>query len=55
MVDFLRQWETWQIAIVLKPFVLFVLAVTILYPARLACERRMKDGPLKRLLLRRIN
>lgn len=55
MVEFLNQFEPWQIAIVAKPFVLLVLAVTVLYPARIACERRMKDGRLKRLLLRRIN
>ena len=55
MVAFLSQFEPWQIAIVAKPFVLLVLAVTVLYPARLACERGMKDGKLKRLLLRRIN
>ena len=39
----------------LKPVVLIVLAVGVLYPARRAVERRMKDGKLKRLLLRRVN
>jgi hypothetical protein len=41
-------------AIVLKPFALLVLSVCVLIPARLAVQRRMKDGKLKRLLLRRI-
>ena len=42
-------------AILLKPFLLLLLSVTILIPARLAVQRRMKDGWLKRLLLRRIS
>lgn len=54
-MDFLSQFEPWQIAIVAKPFVLFVLAVTVLYPARKACERYMREGRLKRLLLRNIS
>ena len=39
----------------LKPVMLLVLAVGVLYPARMAVQRRMKDGKLKRLLLTRIN
>ncbi len=39
----------------LKPFVLFVLAVCVLHPARRAVEKNMKDGKLKRLLLKRVN
>jgi hypothetical protein len=39
----------------LKPLLLLVLAVTVLYPARIAVQRKMKDGKLKRLLLRRID
>lgn len=39
----------------LRPFLLFILAITILYPARKLLERYMKEGWLKRLLLRRIN
>jgi signal transduction histidine kinase len=42
------------IAILIKPFVLLILSVCVLIPARMAVERRMKDGKLKRLLLRRI-
>lgn len=42
-------------ALFLRPFLLIILAITILYPARKALERYMKDGKLKRLLLRRIN
>lgn len=55
MLDFLRQFEAWQIAIVAKPFVLLALAVTVLYPCRRACEKYMRDGKIKRLLLRRVN
>ena len=42
-------------AILLKPFVLLVLTIVVLLPARKAVERKMKDGRLKRLLLRRIS
>ena len=41
-------------AILLKPFLLLVLSVLVLIPARIAVQRKMKDGKLKRLLLRRI-
>jgi hypothetical protein len=43
--------EPWAIALLVKPFVLLVLFVAVLYPARRAVERYMKDGKLKRLLL----
>lgn len=46
--------EPWQIAILLKPFALFVLAVLVLYPARRYVQRRMPEGKLKRLLLLRL-
>ena len=42
------------IAILLKPFVLFVLTACVLYPARRAVMRHMKEGQLKDLLLFRI-
>lgn len=45
----------WQIALLIKPFVLFVLCVLVLYPARRYVERKMKDGRLKRLLLLRLS
>lgn len=41
-----------MLAMILKPFVLLAMSV-IFIPARLATQR-MKDGKLKRLLLRRI-
>lgn len=47
--------KTWQIAILVKPFATFVLAACVLYPCRKAVERYMRDGKLKRLLLRRVN
>jgi hypothetical protein len=43
------------LAILLKPFILFVLAACILYPARKAVMRRMRDGRLKRFLLFRVS
>lgn len=43
------------IAAFLRPFVLLVLALFILAPARIAVERFMKDGKIKRLLLTRVN
>lgn len=47
--------EGWQIAIVIKPLVFFLLAALVLYPARRAVMRWVPDGKLKRLLLRRVN
>lgn len=41
-------------ALLLKPFVLLVISVVFLIPGRLAVQHWMKDGRLKRLLLRRI-
>jgi len=55
MMEFLRQFEAWQIAIVAKPFILLVFAITVLYPCRRACEKYMREGRLKRLLLRNID
>ena len=40
--------------LLLKPFLLLFLSALILIPARLAVQNRMKDGKVKRLLLRRI-
>lgn len=47
--------ETWQIAVLVKPLVMFVLAALVLYPARKAVERYFPEGRMKRLLLRRVN
>lgn len=55
MVAFLNQFESWQIAIFLKPFVMFVLTVLVLYPARVMATRYIPEGRMKRLLLRRIS
>lgn len=40
--------------LLLKPLVAIVILGGIALPIRLAVQRRMKDGKLKRLLLRRI-
>lgn len=45
--------EGWQIALLIKPFVLLIGWVLFCYPA-LRLVRRMKDGKLKRFLLRPI-
>jgi len=42
-------------ALLLKPFVALVVIGGIAVPGRLAVQRWMKDGTLKRLLLRRIS
>lgn len=47
--------ETWAWAVLLKPVGAFVLFLCVLIPARMAVERFMKDGRLKRLLLYRFN
>ena len=39
----------------LKPLLMFGLAIAVLYPARVAVQRYMKDGKPKRLLMTRIN
>jgi hypothetical protein len=43
--------DPWMWAVLLKPFAFLVLAAVVLIPARLAVQRFMKDGKLKRLLL----
>lgn len=45
---------TKALAAFLAPFVMLVLAVTVLYPVRRLLQRRMADGKLKRFLLFRI-
>ena len=47
--------SNWMIALLLKPLVLLVLFVCVLLPIKLAFQRWMPDGRVKRLLLRRIN
>jgi hypothetical protein len=42
------------IALLLKPFILFVLCVFVLYPCRLLAMRFLPEGRLKRILLTRI-
>jgi hypothetical protein len=43
--------DGWQLSIILKPLILLVLFGLICLPARLAVQRWMKDGKLKRVLL----
>ena len=47
--------SNWMIALLLKPLVLLVLFVGVLLPIKIAFQRWMPDGRVKRLLLRRIN
>lgn len=46
--------ENWLLALVLKPFFALVLFGGIVLPIKLLFQRYMKDGPVKRLLFRRI-
>jgi hypothetical protein len=45
---------SWFIAIALRPFASLVLFGLICLPARLAVQRYMRDGRMKRLLLSRV-
>jgi hypothetical protein len=45
----------WLLAAVLKPFVLFLLAFCVLYPARRAVMRYWPEGRVKRVLLFRVS
>lgn len=42
------------LVMLLRPFVLLVLSVLVLIPARLAVQKWMPDGRFKRILLWRI-
>ena len=46
--------DYWLLALVLKPFAALVMFGLICLPARLAVQRWMPDGWVKRLLLREI-
>lgn len=43
-----------MLALILKPFVLLILAVCVLIPARLAAQRFIPEGRIKRILLWRL-
>ncbi len=45
---------SWYLALLLKPFIALVVFGFICLPIRLAVQRWMKDGALKRTLLTRI-
>lgn len=47
-------WTT-AAAVLLTPFVLAILSLVILNPAKRAIMRRMPEGRIKRLLLFRVN
>lgn len=47
--------ESWQLAILLKPFVVLVFFGCIVIPIEMLLSRHMKDGKLKRILFTRIN
>ncbi len=42
-------------AFLLKPFILIALFALVLIPARLAVQRYMRDGKLKRLFMMRLD
>lgn len=43
---------TWLLAVLVKPFVALVLFGLICLPARIAVQKWMPDGKMKRLLLK---
>ncbi len=45
---------TWLLAVVLKPLAALILFGLICLPARLAVQRWVPNGPVKRLLLKEI-
>lgn len=48
--------EPWLIAVILKPLLLPLMLVVLIAPAvvlRVLIQRRMRDGKLKRFLLRK--
>ena len=45
----------WWLAVILKPFVMFLLAAAVLYPARRAVMRHWPEGKVKRVLLFRVS
>lgn len=47
--------EPWVLAAIFKPFVMFVLAACVLYPARRAVMRWWPEGKVKRVLLFRVS
>ena len=46
--------EPWLLALLIKPFVALVVFGLICLPARLLVRSKMRDGKLKRFLLRPI-
>lgn len=44
----------WWVGVALKPLGAFVLLL-MAYPFKVLVQRKMRDGKLKRLLLRRVN
>lgn len=47
--------EPWLLAAIFKPFVLFIFAAAILYPARRAAQKWIPEGRIKRALLFRVS
>jgi hypothetical protein len=46
--------DPWVLALLLKPFAALFLFGVVCLPFRLLVQRKMKDGPLKRLLLKQV-
>jgi hypothetical protein len=46
--------STWLLALLLRPFAALLLFGLICLPARMLVQRKMRDGWLKRLLLKRV-
>lgn len=46
---------TWMLSAIARPFVLFIFAYCVLYPARMAVMRYFPEGKIKRVLLFRVS
>jgi hypothetical protein len=51
----MQSMEPWLWALLIKPFALLLLFGFVCLPIKILVQSRMKDGKLKRLLLKRIS
>lgn len=46
---------TWLLAVILKPFILLIVFVGIMWPIKMLFWKFLPDGPMKKLLFTRIS
>jgi len=46
---------TWLLAVILKPFILLIVFVGIVWPIKMLFWKFLPDGPMKKLLFTRIS